>query len=276
MPSALHETIISSIVGDVEEQLRAKVGERGTVGEFVQSIRSSGSASIRFADPEFGRHDPDASFKHLKAQFPGVVFEVSYTQKRRDLQRIADDYILGSDGSIRLVVGIDIDYRGKCATLSTWRPEFQVTDAGEKELVARKTISNQVCSFRLMTLHLLTFWEEFRNTEGNTVGDLQTGLRIRLEDFAPQMLVPKEAGSDTDLLISRGKLCEYLRDAELSELTSKPNGGVSETLPAGVRKRRRSSTPPEQLNTDDEHQFEEHENRAVKRSHRDDFSYRPG
>ena len=30
----------------------------------------------------FGGHDPDTSFKHLKAQFPGVVIELSYSQKR--------------------------------------------------------------------------------------------------------------------------------------------------------------------------------------------------
>jgi hypothetical protein len=129
MPSSLHETITSSVVEDIGEQLRARASGSGPVAEFTRNIRSSGSASIKFADPDFGRHDPDASFKHLKAQYPGVVIEVSYSQKRRDLQRLADDYILGSDGSIRLVVGIDIGYSSRLKL----QPPSQ-SQAGQEEL----------------------------------------------------------------------------------------------------------------------------------------------
>jgi hypothetical protein len=45
------------------------------------------------------RHEPDAVFEHLEAQYPGVVIEASFTQKRKDLPRLADSYILGSDGN---------------------------------------------------------------------------------------------------------------------------------------------------------------------------------
>jgi len=76
--------------------------------EFANEIRPGGSASIKFIDEEYGKHDPDAQFRHSKAQFPGVVIEVSYSQKRKDLERLADDYILGSDSDIRVVVGLDI------------------------------------------------------------------------------------------------------------------------------------------------------------------------
>jgi hypothetical protein len=145
MPSYLHETIVASVVEDIGMQLRARASGSGPVAEFTRMIRSNGSASITFADPKFGRHDPDASFKHLSARYPGVVIEVSYSQKRGDLRRLADDYILGSDGSIRLVIGIDIGYNNKCATVSTWRPKFQVNDAGKEEFVAHQTLSNQVC-----------------------------------------------------------------------------------------------------------------------------------
>jgi len=47
------------------------------------------------------------------------VIEVLYLQKRKDLERLADDYILGSDSDIRVVVGLDIEYKtGKKAPLS--------------------------------------------------------------------------------------------------------------------------------------------------------------
>jgi hypothetical protein len=88
----------------------------------------SGSDCIKFADLDFGMHGPDASFKHLKAKHPGVVNEVSCSQKKRDLQRLNDDYILGSDGSMRLVVGIHICHNKKGATMSTWQPRFQINN----------------------------------------------------------------------------------------------------------------------------------------------------
>ena len=70
-----------------------------------------------------------------------VILEISYTQKRRDLARVAQDYILGSGGNIRVVVGIDIDYKDKSATLSIWQPRLQANEAGEEELVAHLATS---------------------------------------------------------------------------------------------------------------------------------------
>lgn len=156
MPSLLHETICSSIVEEILRQLRSRASEVCPPAEFIRRIKHCGSASIKFNDPEFGSHDPDASFKHLDAQYPGVVIEVSYSQKRSDLARLADDYILGSNGSIRLVIGIDIDYNDKRASLSMWQPRFQVNDAGEQEFVAHRTLSDQVCSLLFLTWNVLT------------------------------------------------------------------------------------------------------------------------
>lgn len=81
------------------------------------------------------------------AQYPGVIIEVSYSQKRKDLPRLADDYILGSDRDIRVVIGIDVEYNAsKEATLSVWRPQIVMNDAGEGELCAMQTVADQVCS----------------------------------------------------------------------------------------------------------------------------------
>jgi hypothetical protein len=53
-----------------------------------------------------------------------------------DLARLADDYILGSDGNIRVVIGLDINYRRKMATLSIWGPRIVSNDNEDEELVA--------------------------------------------------------------------------------------------------------------------------------------------
>ena len=44
------------------------------------------------------------------------------------------------------MTGIDIDYKDKSATLSMWRSRLHVNSAGEEELVAHQTLSNQVYS----------------------------------------------------------------------------------------------------------------------------------
>jgi hypothetical protein len=145
MLTVLHETIIYSVVEELQLQLRSIASSRSRSAEFAQEVEAGGSATIDFADSEYGRHDPDAQFRHSRAQYPGVVIEVSYSQKRRDLARLADDYILGSDGDIRAVVGLDVEYRGsKKATISVWRPQIVSNGAGEGELIAVQAVTDQV------------------------------------------------------------------------------------------------------------------------------------
>jgi hypothetical protein len=49
---------------------------------------------------------PDIRFHHKDAAWPGVVIEVSYSQKRKSLIDLAENYLL--DG-IRVMVGIDLE-----------------------------------------------------------------------------------------------------------------------------------------------------------------------
>jgi hypothetical protein len=74
------------------------------------------------------RRQPDATFKHCDAHWPGVVIEVSYSQKTKAIPHLADDYILETNGSVRVVVGLDIDYKTKKGTISMWRPDYVTND----------------------------------------------------------------------------------------------------------------------------------------------------
>lgn len=146
MPTALHEKLVAKIVRNISRQLDSIADRAGPAAKFAENIESAGSTTITFDDSDFGRHDPDASFIHNDAEYPGVVIEMSYSQKRRDLARLADDYILGSDAMIRAVVGVDADYTGKTATVSIWQPRIEINNAGKEELVAHQTLSAQVFS----------------------------------------------------------------------------------------------------------------------------------
>lgn len=76
------------------------------------------------------RREPDGRFQHWDAAYPGVVLEVSYSQDGRDLKKLASDYILRSNGDIKAVIGVDINY-GRESTASLWRPNY-VEEEGEE------------------------------------------------------------------------------------------------------------------------------------------------
>ncbi|KAG9232706.1 hypothetical protein BJ875DRAFT_505834 [Amylocarpus encephaloides] len=234
MPTTLHEEFITSIVEEIQVQLKSI---QDASAEFAKEIRSGGSASIKFADEEYGKHDPDAQFRHSKAQFPGIVIEVSYSQKRKDLERLADDYILGSDSNIRVVVGLDIEYKttDKKATLSV-----------------------------------------FRDINGNPSASRTGGLRLRLRDFATEALTGVELQLRDPIILPANKLYSLLEHAEDAASVVEQQTGIVTTNKRWVRKRRRESSPPEELTQRDEKRFRANESRAADQTTRDDSSYKTG
>src|SRR5436305_15168289 len=98
MPTAIHEIVICRVTREIIHQLNSIAECNDASAEFARDIENSGSTRLTFPGSDYGPHDPDASFRHLRARYPGVIIEVSYSQKRKDLPRLADDYILGSDG----------------------------------------------------------------------------------------------------------------------------------------------------------------------------------
>jgi hypothetical protein len=68
MLTVLHETIIFSVVEELRLQLSSIARSGSRSAGFAQEIEPGGSATIDFADSEYGRHDPDAQFRHSQAQ----------------------------------------------------------------------------------------------------------------------------------------------------------------------------------------------------------------
>jgi hypothetical protein len=151
MPSPVHEFFANILALDLQIQLLEIAIQDNDTGIFASKIRIGGSATIQLAEGDSEsfqtiRRQPDAQFRHANTQYPGVVIEVSYSQDGKNLRKLAQDYILYSNGDIKAVVGIDLNYAGKESTISLWRPEYtRIENDDVEELGFREVISYEVC-----------------------------------------------------------------------------------------------------------------------------------
>lgn len=151
MPTAVHELFIARVEDAVFSQLKSIREGSDDAAAFAQRVNPARSTEIYFpvendSSGRKSKHEPDASFWHDSAQYPGVVIEVAYSQKKKRLERLAEDYLLDSDASVQAVVGLDIEYGKKDsrkATLSVWRAGVFRT-ATEDELRVVNEVADEV------------------------------------------------------------------------------------------------------------------------------------
>jgi hypothetical protein len=148
MPTAVHELFTARVEDAIISELKLVREGSGVAAAFARKVHSARSATIYFPvdgapSGTVSKHEPDASFWHTDAKYPGVILEVAYSQKRAKLSRLADDYLLDSNASVRVVVGFDIEYgekRSRKATISVWRPHMGGTTSGNELRVTQKVI----------------------------------------------------------------------------------------------------------------------------------------
>ena len=269
MPSHLHEVFLARVVEEIQSRLRVFTAAEGRSKAFAQNVKHNGSGRLDLQGENNDglaiiRRQPDAMFKHCDAHWPGVIIEVSYSQKTKAILQLADDYILETDGSVRVVVGLDIDYRTKRGTLSMWRPGYVKNEQGQLELEAAQTY-NQVRSSQLEYCAVAHMDQVFRDESGSPNLSPEAGLRLELRDFAPEDLAE---GISDSFLIDSALLCRFLNEAEQEEQETKQERGVVQHLLPGAKKRRREKTPPEEVSS------EEDERRVRSRESEDDSSYK--
>ncbi|KAF2804388.1 uncharacterized protein BDZ99DRAFT_397834 [Mytilinidion resinicola] len=256
MPTEIHERFIDAVEDDIRSQLKAIRSGSDRKARFAQKVQPARSTEIRFAasaSSSKSKYEPDASFGHDDAQYPGVILEVAYSQKKTRLRRLAENYLLDSDASVRVVVGLDIEYGkdSRKATLSIWRPQLFRTASGYELRAVEEAVD-----------------EAFRDDEGHPVE--HPGLRLRLSDFTCKELAEEELGDeDAEICISGIQLCRYVDAAE-----SKVRRALrKESLADNVNKRKRSETPPEEIQSSDDARYAKQEERAAKRTADHDIDY---
>ncbi|KAI9770759.1 MAG: hypothetical protein M1840_003009 [Geoglossum simile] len=261
MPTSRHEYLIEGAENAIRCELnRIRCGS-DKAALFAQKVLLARSTDIYFPVDDApttteSKHVPDASFRHADAKYPGIIIEVSYSQKRKDLGRLAEEYLLDSDASVRVVIGFDIEYGGKGsrkAALLVWRTRVFHTDDGD-ELRVVQEIADEV----------------FRDDQGNPTD--HQGLRLQLSDFACEGLTEDLVGDeDQEILLPTQQLCQYLTAAE--DEMRRRGMLVKNSLPPGMKKRKRSRTPPDKMTSDDEAKYVEREQKVAKCMSDDDPDY---
>lgn len=150
MPTAIHELFIARVEDAIFSQLKSIREGTDDAAAFAHKVAPARSTEIYFpvdnaASGTKSKYEPDTSFWHDDAKYPGVIIEVAYSQKRKRLGRLAEDYLLDSNASVQAVVGLDIEYgkkKSRKATLSVWRTRIDGNELGVVEEVAA-----QVCCF---------------------------------------------------------------------------------------------------------------------------------
>ncbi|KAK0655458.1 hypothetical protein B0T16DRAFT_397019 [Cercophora newfieldiana] len=268
MPSPVHEFFKSLLAHHIQDQLK-RIAEQGDeAGKFAAGIKDGCSSRIFLQEnvseeglgvPEqVVRREPDGQFQHPDAAYPGVVLEVSYSQDGKNLKKLAYDYILRSNGDIRAVIGVDIN-DAKESTVSLWRPNYVKEEDEELEILeVRQDIS----------------YQPFRSSDGSPI-DSQDSLQLSLSDFATDEI--SSGYESTSLSIPFRQLADLLTQAEEMRQAREAESG-----PRGIRSRRRtrkrklSSSPADELRSEDEAKYRREEGDVAERIAADDGEYGPG
>ncbi len=147
MPTSTHDIFTELVAQEIGSQLKSVSRGDTDVAAVLALVRSESTSDVYLygheaTDERYPKQSPDASFAHAKSQYPSVVIETSYSQRQKDLTRLADEYVSGFDGNIAMVLGLDIEYgiESKKASLSIWRPRL-VPDPEKEEAVLLETFS---------------------------------------------------------------------------------------------------------------------------------------
>ncbi|KAK5441415.1 hypothetical protein LTS15_011284 [Exophiala xenobiotica] len=179
MASIKHEIIVEHLKRRLISFIdRAENNTESSMAEFAASLIPTGSAQVRYPSKD-GKGNierrPDLTIRTEKnPEYPVLVGEVALSQTTQELQKLAQEYIEQTEGNIRTVITIDLDYpTGKGAYLLVWRANF-----GEDGKFKGVACDDAV---------------EIRNKDGGKNPNRQAGLFLSLQDFAFIPGVDKDA-----------------------------------------------------------------------------------
>ncbi|TKA72915.1 hypothetical protein B0A49_08443 [Cryomyces minteri] len=259
MPTRLHDTLIARVVARLKEQLDTISSTNAEVRKTIKKI----SPGMQWTVPlSFTPRSPDYVFGFMATYWPPLVLEISYSQKREDLDDLAYSYVHDSGGEIKTAIGLDIEYtppRGstktKKATLNVWRYGSSLNNEGREISDCTREVND----------------EPFRSEDGNS---LQGNLALTLADFLPPHILPTitPANRDLPITIPFDHLTSDLEQSE-AEMDIMRRGRSGLTPPKIWAERKRA--PEEELDTGRERKYQAVEEAEERKASQEDSDYSP-
>lgn len=146
MPSTLHEHLVTAVRDAIAHQLGNLITADTPTGQLARRVDSLGSTWIDLRDGS--RHEADASWGPLDPvelrppEFPSLIMEVAYAQRKKDLGRLARQYAQWSNGTISTLIGFDLGYsRDRRSRIFVW----EVAEVGTDENGPHLTLQQVSC-----------------------------------------------------------------------------------------------------------------------------------
>lgn len=161
----MHEVTIDKLASRLfQEKLSVIKQLDGPTGDFARGIhhlRISGLKIIKMR-PSHGDNDddnnirvfctqPDEQFRHVRATLPGIIIEVSVSQKWEKIKDKAERLMRKAKGKVALVINIDYPdhVHSKEATVSVWRSEILQhglgPDGNQRSWTWSQEVNQEVC-----------------------------------------------------------------------------------------------------------------------------------
>lgn len=198
MPSSTHDVFISSLVDHIKrwlEAVKTKQQEQH-VEEVLSRIKFGSTSDLEIRVPreltadaasppasDTYIHSPDGQFLYRGHKHPPFVIEIGYSQKRKDLAGLAKHYYEESDGRIKTVLTVDLEYMSKAKRKALRR---QSAAAGRRAPRSREASSSLYRGDECAMSNQL-----FRDTVGELIpGD---GITLHLSDLVPDYVLDRLA-----------------------------------------------------------------------------------
>ncbi|EMC90874.1 hypothetical protein BAUCODRAFT_127543 [Baudoinia panamericana UAMH 10762] len=291
MPTWVHELYISLVrktitdaVNALAEKLcRSEDGGKRRVGEALRRVYEGGSPTLRLCVPSLEgssqesdgeemvtRRSPDATwiYESVAASngYPPLVLEVSYSQQRKDLPRLAESYIVDSSHGVRCVVGLDIPYASSTikseadsstfddwtntpATVSVWRAAIETDAEGDNVGICRQDVdSADLCGTQSES-----------STTPTAIIPPSSSLELDVQDFLPPHItasLPSSAIDSERISIPFTTLHTLLTQTIERTTQGTSSSSVSDQPTTAARPplrfRKRKRSPSEELSDDRE------------------------
>lgn len=235
MATALHESLQDSLLYYIRTQLdkhtatiagkdnAAVDGAQPSLAQTLAKIRSCGHAKVILGSQ--AKKSPDGQLRFGGRPDPPFVIEIGYSQKAESLQELAKEYYEQSDGEVKTVLTLNIDYSS---------PHQRASVAGQCDRTAVFCLyrgPKRVCKD-----------VAFRGADGVPAD----GIQLRLSDFIPDDVLQHLSANlrrkvrATTINIPAQALCNFLAQADVDQKGEDGNvqkfEGPDETGPSKKRK----------------------------------------